>query len=45
VETHIEQARIAYEHRQKCKAATARHGSILNNYKDLVAEYQAKQKI
>jgi hypothetical protein len=43
VETHIEQARIEYEHKQKCKAATARHGSILNNYRELVAEYQAKQ--
>jgi hypothetical protein len=44
VETHIEQARIEYEHKQKCKAATARHGSILKNYKDLVADYQAKHK-
>lgn len=43
LELHIEQARIEYEHKQKCKAATARHGSILNNYKELVAEYQAKQ--
>jgi len=45
LDTHIEKARIEYEHKQKCKAATARHGSILNNYKELVAEYQAKQKI
>lgn len=44
LETHIEQARIEYQHKQKCKAATARHGSILKNYKELVSEYQAKQK-
>lgn len=45
LEIHIDKARNEYEHKQKCKAATARHGSILNNYKELVAEYQAKQKI
>lgn len=43
LEIHIDKARIEYENRQKCKAATARHGSILKNYKELVAEYQAKQ--
>jgi hypothetical protein len=44
LEAHIEQARTEHEKKQKFKAATARHGCILNSYKDLVAEYHAKQK-